>query len=398
MRIAETTLTIIAGLAVSLGAACASSSSDLPEEESGEERAYQSAQSGENDNASGDEQEGNSSSSSSGGAMQAGQPAAGNQGQGGQNQPSEPPEATGPIATVDGEKIPAEAFNDEIEKVSKTGKFPPPLLHKFKGRLIDRLIDQRLIDDAIDSASIEVSEEEVDKKLEQVRSEFDQAAEQSQGQGQQRPGSLEQVASQYGIGEGELRDSIRRSIAIEKLLVEREDVELPTDKEVRKFYDENQKQFTRPDQVHVRHILVRVQPKADEATWKEAKDEIAELRKKVVEESTDFATLAKEKSDGPSAKKGGDVGFIGRDQFDENFTDAAFDLEKGDISEPVKTKYGWHIIELVDRRESKTVEFDEIKDRLTKQLKNKRVHEQLQSYVKKLREDAEIEKHPDNVE
>ncbi len=410
MHIGETTLAVLAALGLAAGTACASSP-DIPEESSEKDPSYRSAESDESggDSADGQNQQTQNQQSSGqtaraqGGQQPGGQqPAARRRGQpgGGQQQPSEPPEATGPVATVDGDPIPAEVFNDEIKKVAKTGKFPVPLLHKFKGRLIDRLIDQRLIDDAIEASSVEVSDKEVDDKLEQVRSQFDQAAKQQSGQQGRgkRPQSLEQVASQYGIGQDELRDSIRRSIAIEKLLVDKKDVEMPTDKEVRKFYDNNQKQFSRPEQVRVRHILVRVQPDAGDKAWKKARKKIGKIRKKATKDSTKFAKLAKDTSDGPSAKKGGDVGFIGREQFDKNFTDAAFDLEKGKISKPVKTKYGYHIIKLVDRREAETVPFEEVKDRLAKQLKNQRVHKQLQSYVKELRKDAEIEKHPDNVE
>jgi peptidyl-prolyl cis-trans isomerase C len=398
MHIGERTLAVLAALGLAAGTACASSP-DIPEESSEKNPSYRSAQS--DDSGGSDESQNQQAASqqtsgqtaqtqSTQGAQRRGQPGAG------QQQPSEPPEATGPVATVDGDPIAAEVFNDEIKKVAKTGKFPVPLLHKFKGRLIDRLIDQRLIDDAIEDSSVEVSDKEVDDKLEQVRSQFDQAAKQ-QGRGK-RPQSLEQVASQYGIGQDELRDSIRRSIAIEKLLVDKKDVEMPTDKEIRKFYDNNQKQFSRPEQVRVRHILVRVQPDAKEKAWKKAEKKIGKIRKKATKDSTKFAKLAKDKSDGPSAKKGGDVGFIGRKQFDKNFTDAAFGLEKGKISKPVKTKYGYHIIKLVDRREAETVPFEKVKDRLAKQLKNQRVHKQLQSYVKELRKDAEIKKHPDNVE
>jgi peptidyl-prolyl cis-trans isomerase C len=407
MRIGETTLAILAALGLAAGTACASSP-DIPEESSEKDPSYQSAESEDNGGDSADGQNQNQRQQQARGQQPSGQTAQAQNGQGAQQpgaqrggqQPSEPPEATGPVATVDGDSISAEVFNDEIKKVAKTGKFPVPLLHKFKGRLIDRLIDQRLIDDAIEASSVEVSGEEVDDKLEQVRSQFDQAAKQQSGkQGRgQRPQSLEQVASQYGIGQDELRDSIRRSIAIEKLLVDKKDVEMPTDKEIRKFYDNNQKQFSRPEQVRVRHILVRVQPKAGDETWKKAEKKIGKIRKKATKDSTKFAKLARDKSDGPSAKKGGDVGFIGRKQFDKNFTDAAFDLEKSKISKPVKTKYGYHIIKLVDRREAETVPFEEVKDRLAKQLKNKRVHKQLQGYVKELRKDAEIEKHPKNVE
>ena len=190
---------------------------------------------------------------------------------------------------------------------------------------------------------------------------------------------------------------MRRSIAIEKLLVEN-GLELPTDEDVRKFYDDNQKKFTRPPQVHAKHILARVKPNAEKAKWDEAKKRVQKLRKKIVDDGAKFSKLAKENSDGPSAKKGGDVGFIAKKQFDKDFTDAAFKLEKNQVSKPVKTKYGWHLIKVVDRRESKTVPFEKVKARLAKQLKNRKIQKRLKSYIAQLRKEAEIEKHPENVE
>ena len=392
LNIGRTTLTLLATLALTIGAACASSP-DIPEESSEKKNRYRSAESEESpDSGDSREKSGSKKRGKQAGKGQSGAPMQTGQGS------SKPPKATGPVAHVDGDPIPAEAFNEEIAKISKTGKFPPALLHRFKGRLIERLIDQRLIDNAIDNSSVEVTEKEVDAKLDKVRKEFD-AAKQQQGGSTKgaQPQSLEQLAGQYGISSDELRDSIRRSIAIEKLLLD-QGVELPTDKEVKKFYEDNPDKFSKPEQVHVRHILLKVKPGAGDEKWKSAKEKIDKIHKQASKEETDFAKLAKKKSDGPSAKNGGDIGFIGKKQFDENFTKVAFELEKGEVSEPVKTRYGWHVIQLVERRASEKVPFEKIKPKLAEQLKNQRIHEQLKSYIKKLREDAEIEKHPDNVE
>lgn len=362
---------------VLVAAACASTDESFSGDDSGETPDYQSTR---DDAATQTDSTGSTSASG-----EAGRQAAGGQGGGA-------PKAVGPVAHVDGTPIPAEDFNEEIEKVSKTGRFPPQLLQKFKSRLIERLIDQHLVDRAIEQKEIEVSEQEVDEKLETVRARFDEAA---RAQGTEQ--SLEQVAQKYGISDGELRDSVRRSIAIEKMLVE-QGLELPDDSEVREYYENNKDKFTRPEQVRARHILAKVNPDADDETWKEAKKRIQKIREKATSDETDFAKLAEKKSEGPSAKNGGDIGYVSREQFAKEFTDAAFELEKGEISKPVRTKYGWHIIKTVDKRDSKTLPFEKVQDKLTEQLKNKRVQKRLQSYLDELRQDAEIEKHPDNVE
>ena len=85
------------------------------------------------------------------------------------------------------------------------------------------------------------------------------------------------------------------------------------------------------DKVHCAHILVKTKPQAEEI--------LSKLKK-----GSDFATLAKEFSDCPSKKNGGDLGEFGRGQMVKEFEKAAFALEKGQLSEPVKTEFGWHII------------------------------------------------------
>ena len=378
----KTCCSIIAGLLLTVGAGCASSP-DIPEDS--EKKTYRSTEEGESGGESGESASASKSDSSSGmSGMTTGK--SGGQAKG-------PPEATGPVAHVNGNPIAAAKFNDEMKKVAKTGKFPPQLLHRFKSRLIDRLVDQKLIDDAIANSSVKVADKEVDAKLDQVRAEFDEANKKSGG----KATSLKAVAKKYGISDDELRESVKRSIAIEKLLVEN-GLELPTDKDVKKFYDDNPDKFTRPEQVHTRHILKKVSPKAGEEAVAKAKEKITELRKKATAKDADFAKLAEKHSDGPSAKKGGDIGFIGKEQFQPEYTKAAFALQKDQISEPVKTRYGWHLIKLVERRDSKTIPFEKVEGRLAKQMKNQKIQKELKTYVKELRSSAKVEKHPDNIE
>ena len=104
-------------------------------------------------------------------------------------------------------------------------------------------------------------------------------------------------------------------------------------------------------EVHARHILV--------ATEGEAKDIEAQLKN-----GADFATLAKQKSKDPGAAEGGDLGYFTKDQMVPEFAEAAFKLDKGQISEPVKTQFGWHIIKLEDKRVKPTPSYDQVKGQL----------------------------------
>lgn len=306
--------------------------------------------------------------------------------------PSMAPKAIGPIATVNGKEIPAKEFNTEIQRVMASG-MPPSLAVQYRDTIVQKLVDRYLIDTALSKEDFEIADEEIDQKLEEVRAEF-AASMQASGQDV----SLQTLVQQLGISEEELRDSVKQSIEIEKML-EKRGMKTPTEKEVREFYDENRdEKFTLPEQVHVRHILVSVDRGAEDAAWAEAKTRAESLREEAMKKDVDFATLAKEKSEGPSAAQGGDLGFIPKGKTVPEFENAAFGLKKGEISQPVKSPYGWHVIKLVERKDSEAVPFDEISERLTLQLKGQRIKEALDTYLSELRSKSEITIHSENLE
>jgi peptidyl-prolyl cis-trans isomerase C len=153
------------------------------------------------------------------------------------------------------------------------------------------------------------------------------------------------------------------------------------DDEAKKIYDAKSAAMKPEEEIHARHILV--------STEAEAK-EIAERLKK----GEDFATVAKEKSKDPSAE-GGDLGFFTRGQMLKPFEDAAFALEVGQISEPVQTQFGWHIIKVEEKRNRPLPTFEQVKDTIVSQLtqqKAKQIIRDLQGAAKIEVVDPEIKK------
>jgi len=148
-----------------------------------------------------------------------------------------------------------------------------------------------------------------------------------------------------------------------------------TDEAMHKVYDEAVKQMGSEEEVHARHILV--------ATEDEAKAIEAELKK-----GADFAALAKEKSKDPGAADGGDLGYFTKDQMVPEFAEVAFKLDKGQISEPVHTQFGWHIIKVEDKRIKPTPTFDQVKA----QLQTYVAHRAQAELVDNLRKTATIER------
>src|SRR5215472_554029 len=148
-----------------------------------------------------------------------------------------------------------------------------------------------------------------------------------------------------------------------------------TDDAMHKVYDEAIKQTPNEQEVHARHILV--------ATEGEAKDIEAQLKG-----GADFAKLAKEKSKDPGAAEGGDLGYFTKDQMVPEFADVAFKMYPGQLSNPVKTQFGWHVIKVEDKRTKQAPEFDKVKDQIEAYLARKAQTD----FIAKLRQGAKVER------
>lgn len=151
-----------------------------------------------------------------------------------------------------------------------------------------------------------------------------------------------------------------------------------SDAEIEKYYNENKDRFTVEEQVEASHILVE-----DEETAKEILNKL--------NNGSDFAELAKEYSLDGSATRGGNLGFFPRGRMVKPFEEAAFALQVGEISEPVKTDFGYHIIKVTDRQEAKTLSLEESKEDIRSTLLYQKQMETLRTYLMELRENAEVE-------
>lgn len=147
-----------------------------------------------------------------------------------------------------------------------------------------------------------------------------------------------------------------------------------SDEDVRKAYDANRAAYTRPEEVRARHILITVDPAAGPAEAEKAETSIRALAAKL-KAGADFPDLARRYSQDTSAENGGDLGWFGRGVMVKSFEDAAFALKKGEISEPVRSEFGWHLIQVVDRREPGPMAFDEVDDQIREQIAEERASE-----------------------
>jgi len=161
-----------------------------------------------------------------------------------------------------------------------------------------------------------------------------------------------------------------------------EEIEID-DKEAKAYYKRNFKKFIRAESVKVRHILV--------ATNSEALAIILQLKKEKIELKKKFIEFAKKKSTGPSSVNGGELDWFVKEQMVPEFSNAAFALKEGTITEkPVKTQFGYHIIYLEKRRKKGSVPFEKVKKEIVKSLRLVQFKTKLEKLSEKLKKTAKI--------
>ena len=181
-------------------------------------------------------------------------------------------------------------------------------------------------------------------------------------------------------------DFARKKLLMEAIL-QQAGKDAMTDAAMHQVYNDAVKTMGDEQEVHARHILIRAAAGDDKAN-KEAEEKIKAIIARL-KKGEDFAKVASETTEDPSGKTtGGDLGYFTKEQMVPEFADVAFKLEKGQISEPVHTQFGWHVINVEDKRKKPAPSFDEVKPQIEQYVTRKAQAD----LVTKLRADAKIEK------
>jgi peptidyl-prolyl cis-trans isomerase C len=184
------------------------------------------------------------------------------------------------------------------------------------------------------------------------------------------------------------RAALARNKMLMEALLQNEGKKSLTDQALHAVYDDAVKQMGGEEEVHARHILFRVANPTDEKASKEAEDKVKAVIERI-KKGEDFAKLANELTEDPSGRKdGGDLGYFTKDQMVPEFSTVAFKLDKGSISDPIKTQFGWHVLKVEDKRKRQPPEYDKVKPQLETFVERKAQME----LVNKLRADAKIER------
>lgn len=146
--------------------------------------------------------------------------------------------------------------------------------------------------------------------------------------------------------------------------------------EIEDYYNANTDDFSREEQISARHILIAVDQDASQEEKDKALADIKEIKVKL-DQGADFADLATEHSDCPSAAEGGDLGKFGRGQMVPEFEEAAFSLDPGTVSDPVQTQFGWHLIKVEEHIPAGRMELDQVRSRIRMNIGEEKAMDQL---------------------
>jgi foldase protein PrsA len=254
------------------------------------------------------------------------------------------------VATVNGENITKADFYNALEKVSGQ-------------ETLDRLIAESLIRQVGQKENLLPKPEAVQEEVDKIKAQFPS-----------------EDAFQEALGQAKITlDDLKKDTETNLIYVElaSKDVKI-NEEEIKQYFEENKPSLSQPEQVKARHILVK--------TEKEARDILVELKN-----GADFTRLAKEKSlDMANKDEGGELGYFPRGVMALEFEEVAFGLPVGQLSEPVKTSHGYHIVEVQDKKAAKDATLADVKDKIIENLKMKKLKspEQL---IQDLKKEAQID-------
>jgi len=279
---------------------------------------------------------------------------------------------------VNGEKIEDSLIQQEVERLRPHYEqvFREQKPQEQKAQLFDwsreNVIERVLINQEVKNIDAGIPQARIESALEQVKKQY-----QSQGQPPQQLSAEEQEKIKQGI---ELQ------MRVEWMLQDVcKDIHGPSEKAVLEFYNENKEQFKSAEQVRVAHIVKHINWQTDEATAhniiRKTQDE---LKKGAV-----FETLVAKYSDCPD--NGGDLGYITKGQMVEEFEDVVFNLGDGEVSDVFRTRFGFHIAKVYNRKPAVVPELEEVKSGIVDALEKQMRGEAIDEFIDGLKNKAKIE-------
>ena len=279
------------------------------------------------------------------------------------------------LARVNGEAVTKVDLDRLIKNMELSANQPVPAERRDEilRQALDQLVTYTVLQQETRTRNVTVSDADIEGSLKEMRAKFPNEAE------------FTKALAARGMTVEKLRSDARVDMSINKMMdAELASKPLPTDTQVREFYDKNPDKF---ETARASHILFRVDEKADDAAKKKVLAE-AQAVLKQVKGGADFAGLAKKHSADGSAQQGGDLGVFNKGQMVPEFDQAVFSMLPGQISDIVTTQFGHHIIKVTDRA---AVPFDQVSPKIKEFLTEQQKRERAQAFIDSLKQKAKIE-------
>ena len=276
------------------------------------------------------------------------------------------------IAVVGDREIPKSEYDRLLSQAQATyeareQEFPEagtPEFAQLRNALVQSLVEQAQFEIAAEELDITVTDEEIDTRLEELKEQFFEGDEEAY---------LAELEKQ-GLTDDQVRTDLRTRILNEKVFEEITNEVEVADEDIQAYYDENSAQFEQPASREVRHILVKTQAEANQIH-------------RQLENGGDFAKLAKQHSEDPASKNNGGQLTAQKGATVAPFDEVAFELKTGELSEPVKTQFGWHVIEAVeDVVEAQTQELAEVEEQISSTLLEEKRNTRINEWVQELQD------------
>ncbi|HJV45327.1 MAG TPA: peptidylprolyl isomerase [Bacillota bacterium] len=254
------------------------------------------------------------------------------------------------VATVNGKAITKSNLYDQLVKQDGS-------------QALDQLITDQLIEQEAAKKGIQVSDKDITAELDKLQKQV----------GSQD--AFNKMLAQNHMTLEDAKDQLKKNLVIKKLFADKIKI---SDQDVRSYFDQNKEKLGQPEQVRASHILVKT-------------EEEAKAIKKQLANGANFEQLAKEKSTDPGSKdKGGDLGYFTPGKMVPEFDKVAFSLKPGEISDVVKTDFGYHIIKVIDKKPAVAANFEDNKEKIQDLLFNQKLNEQLPAWMDELHKKAKI--------
>lgn len=228
---------------------------------------------------------------------------------------------------------------------------------------LDTMISDEIVKQEAKKADVKVTQDEIDAEMKIYEEQYGGAE------------ALESAIASSGMTIAQLEDEMKNYLLIEKLVGP--DIKI-TDEQIKTYFDDNKESFAKGEQVEASHILVATKEEADEVTKK-------------LKDGEDFAALAKEYStDTATAEKGGELGSFGAGEMAAEFEEAAFAMKVDEISEPVETEYGFHIIKVTGKTEAAEAKLEDNKEKIKELLFDEALNTEYTTWIAEKKESADI--------